>query len=166
MAQIFFQEIPVNTYGELPAVGTKAPGFTLVGGDLKEITLDQFKGMRVVLNIFPSIDTGVCAASVRRFNKDANEMPNTVVLCVSEDLPFAAARFCAAEGLNNVIPASAFRSPKFAEDYGVMMVDGPLKGLLARAVVVINEKGDVIYRQLVEQITDEPDYKAALEVLK
>ena len=166
MAQIFFQEIPVNTYGELPAVGTKAPGFTLVGGDLKEITLDQFTGKRVVLNIFPSIDTGVCAASVRRFNKDANEMPNTVVLCVSEDLPFAAARFCAAEGLNNVIPASAFRSPKFAEDYGVMMVDGPLKGLLARAVVVINEKGDVIYRQLVEQITDEPDYKAALEVLK
>ena len=166
MAQIFFQDIPVNTAGELPAVGTQAPDFSLVGGDLKEIHLSDYRGKRVVLNIFPSIDTGVCAASVRRFNKDANELPDTVVLCVSEDLPFAAARFCAAEGLENVIPASAFRSPEFAKDYGVMMIDGPLKGLLARAVVVIDGSGKVIYRQLVEQITEEPDYAAALSVLK
>lgn len=166
MAQVFFQDIPVNTYGELPKVGTKAPDFTLTGADLGEIKLSDYKGKRVILNIFPSVDTGVCAASVRRFNKEANELPNTVVICVSEDLPFAASRFCAAEGLNNVITASAFRSPEFVKDYGVMMVDGPLKGLLARAVVVIDEKGEVIYDQLVEQITDEPDYKAALSVLK
>lgn len=166
MAQIFFNGIPITTCGELPAVGSKAPEFTLTAGDLSEIKLSDFKGKRVVLNIFPSIDTGVCAASVRRFNKEANEVPNATVLCVSEDLPFAASRFCAAEGLNNVVTASAFRSPEFAKDYGVMMVDGPLKGLLARAVVVIDEKGDVIYEQLVEQVTDEPDYEAALSVLK
>lgn len=166
MAEIFFQSIPVNTNGELPKVGTKAPEFTLVGGDLKEITLNEYKGKRVVLNIFPSIDTGVCAASVRRFNKEANELPDTVVLCVSMDLPFAASRFCAAEGLANVIPASAFRSPEFAKNYGVEMIDGPLKGLLARAVVVIDAKGDIVYEQLVEQITDEPDYTAALKALK
>lgn len=166
MATVFFQEIPCQTYGELPAVGTKAPEFTLTGADLSEIRLSDYKGKRVVLNIFPSIDTGVCAASVRRFNKEANELPETVVLCVSMDLPFAAGRFCAAEGLNNVIPASAFRSPEFVKEYGVELVDGPLKGLLARAVVIIDGKGEVIYRQLVEQITDEPDYKAALSVLK
>lgn len=150
----------------MPAVGTKAPGFTLTGADLSDIRLSDYAGKRVVLNIFPSIDTGVCAASVRRFNKEANEMPNTVVLCISMDLPFAAGRFCAAEGLNNVIPASAFRSPEFVKNYGVELIDGPLKGLLARAVVVIDGKGEVIYRQLVEQITDEPDYAAAISVLK
>lgn len=166
MATVFFKEIPCQTAGELPAVGTKAPEFTLTGADLSEIRLSDYVGKRVVLNIFPSIDTGVCAASVRRFNKEANELPETVVLCVSMDLPFAAGRFCAAEGLNNVIPASAFRSPGFVKDYGVELIDGPLKGLLARAVVIIDGKGEVIYRQLVEQITDEPDYKAALSVLK
>ena len=166
MATVFFKDIPCQTCGELPAVGTKAPEFTLVGGDLKEITLSDLRGKRVVLNIFPSIDTGVCAASVRRFNKEANELPNTVVLCVSIDLPFAASRFCAAEGLNNVVTASAFRSPAFAKDYGVELIDGPLKGLLARSVVIIDGSGDVIYQQLVEQITDEPDYKAAISVLK
>lgn len=166
MAQIFFQNIPVQTAGQLPAVGTKAPDFTLTGGDLKDIHLSDYAGKRVVLNIFPSIDTGVCAASVRKFNKEANEMPNTVILCVSMDLPFASARFCAAEGLENVIPASAFRSPTFVKDYGVEMVDGPLKGLLARAVVVIDGKGEIIYEQLVDQITSEPDYAAVLKVLK
>lgn len=166
MATVFFQDIPVTTCGELPAVGTKAPEFQLTGADLKDIRLSDYKGKRVVLNIFPSIDTGVCAASVRRFNKDANDLENTVVLCVSMDLPFAAGRFCAAEGLENVVPASAFRSPEFCKAYGVEMVDGPLKGLLARAVVIIDGAGEVIYRQLVEQITDEPDYKAALSVLK
>lgn len=166
MSQVFFQQIPVQTAGELPPVGTKAPDFTLTAGDLSEITLDKYQGKRVILNIFPSIDTGVCAASVRRFNKEANDLPDTVVLCVSMDLPFAASRFCAAEGLDNVIPASAFRSPGFVKDYGVEMIDGPLKGLLARAVVVIDKNREVIYRQLVEQITDEPDYKAALSVLK
>lgn len=166
MATVFFKEIPCQTAGELLAVGTKAPEFTLTGADLSEIRLSDYVGKRVVLNIFPSIDTGVCAASVRRFNKEANELPETVVLCVSMDLPFAAGRFCAAEGLNNVIPASAFRSPGFVKDYGVELIDGPLKGLLARAVVIIDGKGEVIYHQLVEQITDEPDYKAALSVLK
>lgn len=166
MAEIFFQDIPVQTNGELPAVGTQAPDFKLVKGDLSEISLSDFKGKNVILNIFPSIDTGVCAASVRRFNQEANALPNTVVLCVSVDLPFAASRFCAAEGLNNVITASAFRSPEFAKGYGVEMIDGPLKGLLARAVVVIDGSGKVIYEQLVEQITNEPDYKAALSVLK
>lgn len=166
MATVFFKEIPCQTAGELPAVGTKAPGFTLTGADLSDIRLSDYAGKRVVLNIFPSIDTGVCAASVRRFNKEANEMPNTVVLCISMDLPFAAGRFCAAEGLNNVIPASAFRSPEFVKNYGVELIDGPLKGLLARAVVVIDGKGEVIYRQLVEQITDEPDYAAVISVLK
>ena len=166
MATVFFKEIPCQTYGELPAVGTKAPEFVLTGGDLSPVRLSDYKGKRVVLNIFPSIDTGVCAASVRRFNKEANELPNTVVLCVSMDLPFAASRFCAAEGLNNVITASAFRSPEFVKEYGVELIDGPLKGLLARAVVIIDGEGKVIYRQLVEQITDEPDYKAALSVLK
>ena len=166
MAQVFFKDIPCSTCGELPAVGTKAPEFVLTGGDLSEIRLSDLKGKRVILNIFPSIDTGVCAASVRRFNKEANELENTKVLCVSMDLPFAASRFCAAEGLENVVTASAFRSPEFVKDYGVGLVDGPLKGLLARAVVVIDGKGEVIYQQLVEQITDEPDYKAALSVLK
>lgn len=166
MAQIFFQNIPVETSGNLPAVGTKAPDFTLVGGDLKDIRLSDYAGKRVVLNIFPSIDTGVCAASVRKFNKEANELPNTLILCVSMDLPFASARFCAAEGLENVVPASAFRSPAFAKDYGVEMVDGPLKGLLARAVVVIDGKGEIVYEQLVNQIVDEPDYAAVLKVLK
>lgn len=166
MAQVFFKDIPCTTCGELPAVGTKAPGFTLVGGALDEISLGDYAGKRVILNIFPSVDTGVCAASVRRFNKEAGELPDTAVLCVSMDLPFATGRFCAAEGLDNVITASAFRSPEFVKAYGVGLVDGPLKGLLSRAVVVIDGKGEVIYRQLVGQITDEPDYKAALSALK
>jgi len=167
MAKITFKgEIPVNTSGELPAKGSVAPDFTLVKSDLSEISLKDLKGKRVVLNIFPSIDTGVCAASVRRFNKEAAGLPNTVVLAVSADLPFAAGRFCSAEGIDNVHPASVFRSPEFAKAYGVLMTDGPLKGLLARSVVAIDADGKVLYTQLVPEVTEEPDYQSAISAVK
>ncbi|MCH5247494.1 MAG: thiol peroxidase [Muribaculaceae bacterium] len=166
METVYFKDIPCQTNGNLPAVGTIAPDFTLVTGDLKEIHASDYEGKRIVLNIFPSIDTGVCAASVRRFNQEAASLENTVVICISMDLPFAQARFCAANDIENVVTASAFRSPEFVKDYGVELIDGPLKGLLARSVLVLDGKREVIYRQLVEQITDEPDYTAALNVLK
>lgn len=165
METIYFKGTPCHTYGTVPSVGDKAPVFALVTPELKEISLDDYRGKRVVLNVFPSLDTPVCAASVRRFNKEAAELPDTVILCVSMDLPFAAGRFCEAEGIKNVTPASAFRSPKFAEKYGLMMVDGPLAGLLARAVIVIDADGKIIYRDLVNEITDEPRYSEALDVL-
>ncbi|OJU48041.1 MAG: lipid hydroperoxide peroxidase [Bacteroidales bacterium 45-6] len=167
MATITFKkELSVSVAGELPAKGTAAPGFTLVKGDLSEVSLADLKGKKVLLNIFPSIDTGVCAASVRKFNKEAAGLDNTLVLAVSVDLPFAAGRFCAAEGIDNVAPASAFRSPEFAQAYGVLMADGPLKGLLARSVVVIDADGKVAYTQLVPEVTEEPNYEAALAALK
>lgn len=167
MAKITFKgEIPVNTSGELPAKGSVAPDFALVKSDLSEVSLKDLKGKKVVLNIFPSIDTGVCAASVRRFNKEAAGLPNTVVLAVSADLPFAAGRFCSAEGIENVHPASVFRSPGFAKAYGVLMTDGPLKGLLARSVVAIDADGKVLYTQLVPEVTEEPDYQAAISAVK
>ncbi|MBB4036978.1 thiol peroxidase [Dysgonomonas hofstadii] len=167
MAKITFKgEIPVNTSGELPAKGSVAPDFALVKSDLSEVSLKDLKGKKVVLNIFPSIDTGVCAASVRRFNKEAAGLPNTVVLAVSADLPFAAGRFCSAEGIENVHPASVFRSPEFAKAYGVLMTDGPLKGLLARSVVAIDADGKVLYTQLVPEVTEEPDYQAAISAVK
>jgi Peroxiredoxin len=159
-------ELKINVGGELPAVGSVASDFTLVKGDLSEVSLKDFKGKKVLLNIFPSIDTGVCAASVRQFNKDAVGLENTVVLGVSVDLPFAAGRFCAAEGIENVVTASAFRNPEFAANYGVLMVDGPLKGLLARSVVVVNADGKVAYTELVPEVTQEPNYSAALAALK
>jgi thiol peroxidase len=165
MATVTFQGNPINTKGSLPAVNSKAPEFKLVKGDLSEVSLADYKGKRVVLNIFPSIDTGVCAASVRKFNKLAGEMDNTVVLCISEDLPFASSRFCAAEGLANVVTLSAFRSPEFGAAYGVTMTDGPLAGLFARSVVVIDAEGEVLYEELVPEITTEPNYEAVLEVL-
>lgn len=146
--------------------GQQAKPFTLAAKDLSETTLDTYKGKRKVLNIFPSVDTGVCAASVRKFNQLANELNNTVVLCISADLPFAQARFCGAEGLDNVVTLSAFRSPTFAKDYGVAMSSGPLKGLTARSVVVLDENDNVIYSQLVSEITEEPDYDKALAALK
>ena len=152
-----FKGNPINLNGNLPAVGTKAPDFTLVKGDLSEVKLSDFAGKKLIINIFPSIDTGVCAASVRNFNKVASEKGITV-LCVSKDLPFAASRFCGAEGLNDVITASDFRYNNFATDYGVLQVDGPLKGLTARAVVVLDEKGVVTYTELVPEITEEPKY--------
>jgi thiol peroxidase len=165
MAQVTFKGTPIHTCGELPAKGSPAPDFTLVKQDLSETTRSDYAGKRLVLNIFPSIDTGVCALSVKAFNQKAASLENTVVLCVSMDLPFAQGRFCAAEGIQNVVTASAFRS-NFGEHYGVTMVDGPLTGLFARAVVVLNESGSVIYTELVPEIAQEPDYDSALAALK
>ncbi|GAB3702499.1 thiol peroxidase [Corynebacterium nasicanis] len=164
MANVTFKNESTSTSGELPAVGAQLPDFTLVGTDLSELTPADFAGKRVVLNIFPSLDTGVCAASVREFNKRATSLDNTVVLGVSEDLPFAHGRFCSAEGIDNVTTGSAFRST-FGQDYGLTLEGSPLQGLLARAVIVADEDGKVVYTQLVEEITDEPDYDAAVNAL-
>ncbi len=162
MANITFKGNPVNTVGELPNIGNAAPDFSLVGSDLSDVKLSDYKGKNVVLNIFPSLDTGTCAASVRRFNKEAASFNNTVVLGISADLPFAAGRFCSAEGIENVVTLSTFRDDAFAKDYGLLMTDGPLKGLLARAVVVINQEGKVVYKELVPEIAQEPDYHSAI----
>lgn len=164
MATTAFKGESVTTVGELPAEGTKAPGFELVGQDLAALGLGDYAGRRVVLNIFPSLDTGTCAMSVRRFNELASGLENTVVVCASKDLPFAQARFCGAEGLTDVVTGSAFRS-SFGEDYGVTQTNGPLQGLLARAVVVIDADGTVIHSQLVPEISEEPDYDAAVAAL-
>jgi thiol peroxidase len=162
MASITFKGQPIHTCGELPKVGEEAPDFTLVKSDLSEAKLSDFRGKYVVLNIFPSLDTGVCAASVRRFNKEAAGMKNTVVLCISADLPFAAERFCSTEGIENVITLSTFRNPSFGEQYGLTIVDGPMKGLLARAVIVVNPEGKIVYKELVPEIAQEPDYNSAI----
>ncbi|MGH9133005.1 MAG: thiol peroxidase [Ilumatobacteraceae bacterium] len=164
MAQVTLGGNPVNTVGELPAVGSPAPSYTLAGADLSDITPDAFGGKKVVLNIFPSIDTPTCATSVRTFNKAAADRDDAVVLCVSQDLPFAQARFCGAEGLENVVTASAFRSD-FGNDYGVSLADGKLAGLFARAVVVVDESGNVVHTELVPEIAQEPDYDAAFAAL-
>ncbi len=164
MATTAFKGNPVHTVGELPAQGSVAPDFTLTGADLADVTLGGLTGRRVVLNIFPSVDTGVCAASVRKFNELAAGLENTTVVCASEDLPFALGRFCGAEGIENVSAASAFRSD-FGDAYGVTMTDGPLRGLLARSVVVLDTDGSVIYSELVPEITTEPDYDAAVAAL-
>ncbi|MGZ4525238.1 MAG: thiol peroxidase [Mycobacterium sp.] len=160
MAQITLRGNPINTVGELPAVGSPAPAFSLTGGDLGPVTSDQIGGKAVVLNIFPSVDTPVCATSVRTFNERAAASGATVV-CVSKDLPFAFARFCGAECIDNVKTASAFRG-SFGEDYGVTINDGPMAGLLARAIVVVGADGKVAYTELVPEIAQEPDYDAAL----
>lgn len=165
MAQTKLKGNAVNTVGDLPAVGRAAPAFTATGTDLSDVSLADHAGKRVILNIFPSIDTGICAASARRFNEEAGKLDNTVVLCVSADLPFAHGRFCEAEGLKDVLPLSVFRAPAFGQDYGVTMASGPLTGLLARAVVVIGADGNVAYTELVPEITQEPDYEAALAAL-
>ncbi|MCM1109113.1 MAG: thiol peroxidase [Clostridium sp.] len=159
---VTFKGQAVHTSGTMPAVGSLAPGFTAVGGDLSEVTLEQFRGQRVVLNIFPSLDTGVCAMSVRRFNKEAAGLKDTVVLCVSMDLPFAQTRFCTTEGMDRVVPLSVFRSRDFREGYGLTLADGPLAGLMARAVFVIDEDGTIVYRELVDEVTHEPDYEKAI----
>ena len=164
MTQITFKGSPVTTQSELPNVGSKAPAFALVGTDLQPVKLSDLKGQRVVLNLFPSLDTGVCATSVRTFNEKAASLENTTVLCISRDLPFAQARFCGAEGIENVQVGSAFRSD-FGEQYGVTMADGPMAGLLARSVVVVDSDGTVLHSQLVPEITTEPDYDAATAVL-
>lgn len=163
MAKITLKGNEISTVGNLPTVGSPAPDFTVVKTDLGTATLGDYKGKTVVLNIFPSIDTGVCAASARRFNSEAGNRSNTVVLCVSADLPFAHKRFCEAEGLNNVVPASVFRSPDFGISYGQTISSGVLTGLLARAVVVIGPDGRVKYTEQVPEIGQEPDYQAALD---
>lgn len=164
MATVNLGGNPVNTIGDLPAHGSSAPSFTLIGADLGEITADAFAGKKVVLNIFPSIDTPTCATSVRQFNERVAGRDDAVVVCISEDLPFAHNRFCGAEGIANVVTASSFRSD-FGSDFGVELVDGKLAGLLTRAVVVLDESGTVIHSELVAEIANEPDYEAALNAL-
>ncbi len=166
MAKITLQDKPCNTYGDLPKPGTTAPTFTFVKTDLSEIKMEDLKGKKIILNIFPSIDTPVCAASVRKFNDAASKTKNTIILCISKDLPFAHARFCGAEGIKNVEPVSDFRNGEFAQKYGAGIVDGPLAGLLARSIVIINEKGQIIYNELVSETTSEPDYESALNNVK
>lgn len=156
---------PVSVKGALPQKGQKLPAFSLVGKDLADVGLDQFAGKRKVLNIFPSIDTPTCATSVRQFNARASSLANAVVLCVSADLPFAQARFCGAEGLENVVTLSTMRGRQFLNDYGVEIADGPLAGVCARAVVVADENNVVLHSELVGEIKNEPDYAAALAVL-
>jgi thiol peroxidase len=164
MATVTLRGNPINTSGDLPAVGSKAPEFSVTGSDLGDITLESFAGKNVILNIYPSVDTPTCAASTRAFNERAAGRDDTVVLCVSQDLPFAFSRFCGAEGIENVKTGSAFRS-SFLDDYGVRLVDGPLRGLAARAVVIVNADGEVTYTELVPEIAQEPDYDAALAAL-
>lgn len=165
MASITLKGSPIHTIGSLPETGNQAPDFSLVKTDLSEASLADFRGNRLVLNIFPSIDTPTCAASVRAFNQKAAALDNTKVLCVSRDLPFAQARFCGAENLDNVITLSDFDSGNFGRDYGLTIVDGPLKGLHSRAIVVVDENGKVIYTEQIGEIADEPNYEKALAVL-
>jgi thiol peroxidase len=155
----------VNTQGDLPNIGSVAPDFILTGTDLKEISLAQFAGKNVVLNIFPSVDTSTCATSVREFNKRAASITDTVVLCIAKDLPFAMRRFCGAEGIDRVMLASDFRNLGFSKSYGVELIDGNFVGLFARAIVVINNQGQITHTELVPQIRDEPNYDAALKAL-
>jgi thiol peroxidase len=165
MSRVAFKGQPVQVDGTFPAVGQTAPAFSLVGKDLADVSLADFAGRRKVLNIFPSVDTGVCAASVRRFNELAGQLDGTVVLCISADLPFAQARFCGAEGLDRVVTLSTMRGHGFLRDYGVALAEGPLGGLAARAVVVLDAQDKVVHAQLVDEITHEPDYEAALKAL-
>ena len=166
METIYFKGTPCHTYGVMPSVGQEAPCFHLSGPDLSAVTCTDFKGRRIVHNIFPSLDTEVCARSVRRFNEEASGLPDTTVICVSMDLPFAMSRFCTLEGIKDIVFGSAFRSPLFGQKYGVQLCDGPLAGLLARAVIIIDTDRKIIYRELVDEITNEPDYEAALSVLR
>ena len=165
MATVTLQGNTFNTSGELPAVGSAAPGFHLVDGKLNDVRLADYSGKKVILNIVPSLDTPTCATSARKFNEQAAGRDDVTVLVVSADLPFAQGRFCSAEGLENVVPLSLMRTRAFAKDYGVLMTDGPLAGITARAIVVIGEDGNVLYTQLVPEIADEPDYDAALAAL-
>ncbi|MBT1018153.1 thiol peroxidase [Canibacter sp. lx-72] len=155
----------VTTVGELPSVGTKAPDFTLVDLDLRQKSLQNYAGKQIILNIFPSVDTKTCATSVRRFNERAAGLQETVVLCISKDLPFAQKRFCGSEGIDSVEPLSAFKS-SFGEDYGITLAEGPLTGFFARAIVVISAAGEIVYTELVQEVADEPDYEAAFAALR
>jgi thioredoxin-dependent peroxiredoxin len=166
MAKTAFKGNPVNTSGNLPSKGSKAPEFSLVKSDLGTLTLSELKGKKLILNIFPSLDTSVCATSVRKFNQLAAGKENAKVLAISKDLPFAHGRFCTTEGINNVVTLSGFRDDKFGKKYGVLMKDGPLAGLYARSIVVIDEAGKVIHTQLVPDITQEPDYDSAMKAIE
>jgi thiol peroxidase len=166
MAKITFKGAPITTVGDLPKVGTPAPDFTLTKNDLSPVAKKDLAGKNVVLNIFPSIDTSVCATSVRTFNQKAAGMPNTVVLCVSKDLPFAMKRFCGAEGIEKVTTASWFRGPDFGKDFGVTIKDGPLAGLFARAIVVIDKTGKIVHNELVPEIAQEPNYDQAIAAVR
>ncbi|WP_068826966.1 thiol peroxidase [Pseudomonas sp. BMS12] len=166
MAQVTLKGNPIQVEGQLPQAGQQAPAFTLVANDLSDVTLASLAGKRKVLNIFPSVDTPTCATSVRKFNTEASGLANTVVLCISADLPFAQARFCGAEGLANVINLSTMRGASFLKDYGVSIGNGPLAGIAARAVVVLDENDKVLHSELVGEIADEPNYAAAIAVLK
>jgi len=166
MAEITLKGMPVHTIGELPSVGQAAPDFLLTRTDLSDMSLKDVAGKRIVLNIFPSVDTTTCAMSVRRFNSEISKFEKAAALCISRDLPFAHARFCGTEGLNDVISLSEMRHRDFGKQYGVEMTDGPLAGLLARAVMVIDENGKIIYTQLVSEIGEEPDYEKALTALQ
>jgi thioredoxin-dependent peroxiredoxin len=165
MAKVTLGGNPVNTAGDLPAVGNALPAFTLTGGDLSDVTSASLAGKNVILNIFPSIDTPTCQSSVREFNKRAAALENTVVLCIAADLPFAMGRFCGAEGIENVSTASTFRSYSFGQTYGVALADGKLAGLMARAVVVADATGKIVHTELVSEIAHEPNYDAALDAL-
>ncbi len=167
MATVTLKGNPIRTIGELPAVGSKAPDFKLTRADLGDVSLKDFAGKKVILNIFPSIDTGTCATSVRKFNKEAGDLPGVVVVGVSKDLPFALGRFCGAEGIDKVVTTSALRpDSEFGKDYGVLFVDGPLAGVFSRSIVVIDESGKVIHAEQVPETVDEPDYARALAAVK
>ena len=165
MAKITLKGNPFKTEGSLPKVGKKAPKFSLIKSDLSKVKLKDFKGSKLILNIFPSIDTGTCAASVRKFNEKASTKENTKVLCISRDLPFAQKRFCGAEGLENVINLSDFKDGSFGKNFGLEITDGPLAGLHSRVVIVLDEKGTILHTEQVGEIADEPNYEAALAVL-
>ncbi len=165
MANITLKGNPINTVGNLPANGSKAPDFTMVKSDLSRVSLSDFAGSKLVLNVFPSLDTGVCAASVRRFNQEAANLQNTKVLCISRDLPFAQARFCGAEGIENVVTLSDYETGSFGKDYQLTIADGPLAQLHSRAVIIVDENGNVVYSEQVPEITTEPNYEAALAAL-
>ncbi len=165
MADITLKGNAINTVGNLPKTGEKAPGFKLTTLDLSEKSLSDFKGKKIILNIFPSIDTGTCATSVREFNKKAADLENTVVLCISRDLPFAQARFCGAEGIENVVMLSDFATGKFGKDYQLEITNGPLAHLHSRAIVIIDKNANVIYTEQVSEIADEPNYDAALNAM-
>jgi len=166
MATVTMKGKAVHTGGELPSIGSKAPNFTGTQRDMTELALSELKGKNVILNVFPSLDTEVCATSVRKFNKEATSLHNTVVLAISKDLPFAQGRFCTTEGIERVMPLSVFRDTSFEEKYGMLLEDGPLKGLLARGVIVVNEAGEVVYTELVPEIAQEPNYEAALACIR
>ena len=165
MADILFKGNPIKTAGEIPQPGDVAPEFKLTGIDMQDKQLSDYRGKKLILNIFPSIDTGVCAASVRKFNQEAAGLDDTIVLCISKDLPFAQKRFCGAEGIDNVVMLSEFKDQNFSREYHITMTEGPLAGLMSRAIVVVDPEGSVVYSEQVPEITQEPDYDTALKNL-